>query len=156
METKSFLLFLILGICCQAKVDDRIASPNSDEQASVTEVKVQGESGAYQFSVTLSSPDLGCEQYADWWEVVDNSGELLYRRILTHSHVNEQPFTRSGGPVKISEREEVWVRVHMNNTGYSANAMFGTAQGGFEASVFPEDFAVDLDQKAPLPDGCRF
>ncbi len=156
MEAKSFFLFLILGICCQAHVDEHSRSLTSEVQARVAEVSLQGESGAYQFSVTLSSPDLGCEQYADWWEVVDNSGSLLYRRILTHSHVNEQPFTRSGGPVEISETVEVWVRLHMNNTGYSPNAMFGSPQGGFESRDFPEDFAIDLDQQAPLPDGCRF
>lgn len=156
MESKSFLLFLILGICCQAKIEEGNRSLSDEDQARVTKVSLRGEAGAYQFSVTLSSPDLGCEQYADWWEVVDTSGELLYRRILAHSHVNEQPFTRSGGPVEILISKNVWVRVHMSNTGYSEKAMFGSPQNGFESQDFPEGFASDLEQQAPLPDGCRF
>ena len=36
--------------------------------ADVTAVEVRGEEGAYTFSVTVSSPDTGCDQYADWWE----------------------------------------------------------------------------------------
>ncbi|MCB0054175.1 MAG: hypothetical protein KDE24_32035, partial [Caldilinea sp.] len=67
--------------------------------ADVFGVTVRGDDGAYQFSVEIASPDTGCNQYADWWEVLDSDGNLLYRRILTHSHVDEQPFIRSGGPV---------------------------------------------------------
>lgn len=154
MEFKGLLLFLILVVCCQAKETHPPAI--IEDEARVTEVSVQGESGNYQFSVTLASPDLGCDQYADWWEVVDATGALRYRRILTHSHVNEQPFTRSGGPVDVDSEVEVWIRVHMNNTGYSQNAMFGSTQSGFDAREFPEDFAEGLDQQVPLPDGCRF
>lgn len=152
MEVKLFSLLVILGMCCQVKVQlDPV-----NERAQVTAVSVQGEEQDFRFSVTLSSPDLGCEQYADWWEVVDRSGVLLYRRILTHSHVDEQPFTRSGGPVAIGNDQEVWVRVHMNNTGYSDLSMFGAPRNGFESREFPEGFATGLDQQAPLPDGCRF
>jgi len=69
--------------------------------ADVLSVEVTGSPNAYQFSVKIASPDTGCEQYADWWEVLSEDGQLLYRRILLHSHVNEQPFVRSGGPVNI-------------------------------------------------------
>lgn len=122
----------------------------------VQAVEVRDQTGAYRFSVTLSTPDQGCEQYANWWEVVNTSGVLIYRRILTHSHVDEQPFTRSGGPVPISAAEKVWVRVHMNNTGYSKSAMFGSFADGFQSRQVPDGFASDLDQQAPLPGGCRF
>ena len=66
--------------------------------ASVTAFSVIGYPGTYTFDVTVRSPDIGCEGYADWWEVVSTDGDLLYRRVLLHSHVDEQPFSRSGGP----------------------------------------------------------
>ncbi|MDW3192437.1 MAG: hypothetical protein R8G66_08730 [Cytophagales bacterium] len=152
MEVKLFFLLLIFGVCCQANVQQHPVNEN----ARVTAVSIQGDAQDYRFSVTLSTPDLGCEQYADWWEVVDVSGNLLYRRILTHSHVNEQPFTRSGGPVAVDTNQEVWVRLHMNNSGYSNLAMFGTPGNGFESKEFPDGFAIGLDRQVPLPDGCRF
>ncbi len=127
-----------------------------DKQADVTKVTVSGLENSYIFSVTISSPDKGCDQYADWWEVISESGDLLYRRILAHSHVNEQPFTRSGGPVKITKDQVVWVRAHMNNTGYGGAAMKGSIKSGFKQSNFPEGLAKGLDQLKPLPSGCAF
>lgn len=155
MKTRLICLVWTFVFCCQAKMEQDNMEMES-EGAEVTDVQVSGESGHYQFSVTLSTPDRGCEQYADWWEVVSASGDLLYRRILMHSHVDAQPFTRSGGPVAITEEDKVWVRVHMNNTGYSAQVMEGTVGEGFESRAFPEDFASGLEEQVPLPDGCRF
>jgi hypothetical protein len=65
--------------------------------ANIDSVETSGEDDYYSFQATVSSPDTGCEQYADWWEVLTDKGELLYRRVLLHSHVSEQPFHRSGG-----------------------------------------------------------
>ncbi|MEO0406449.1 MAG: hypothetical protein AAF289_03760 [Cyanobacteria bacterium P01_A01_bin.135] len=126
--------------------------------AAVENVSVSGEPGRYQFSVTVRSQETGCDQYADWWEVVSESGELLYRRILAHSHVDEQPFTRSGGPVPVQPGDLVTVRVHMNNTGYSPEARQGTVSDGaeFEAVTLAPDFAAALAQQDPLPSGCTF
>jgi hypothetical protein len=59
-----------------------------------------------------------CEEVR--WEVVDVTGEaLLYRRILGHSHVSEQPFVRSGGPVSATS-DVVIVRSHGNVGGYGS------------------------------------
>ncbi|MGC1306024.1 MAG: hypothetical protein WA885_02255 [Phormidesmis sp.] len=112
--------------------------------------------GTYNFSVTLQSDDTGCDQYANWWEVITPEGELLYRRILAHSHVDEQPFTRSGGPVEIAADQEVIVRSHFNPTGYSTQAMKGTASSGFEPTALPADFAIALADADPQPSGCAF
>ncbi len=124
--------------------------------AEVLSVAISGGESAYQFSVEIRSPDTGCEQYADWWEVISEDGELLYRRILAHSHVSEQPFTRSGGPVEISADTTVTVRAHMYPHGYGGAAFRGSAQGGFEALQLEADFATDLETADPLPDGCAF
>lgn len=130
--------------------------PPLSEQAEIMEVKVSGEVSAYNFSVTISSPDEGCSQYADWWEVITEDGELLYRRVLLHSHVNEQPFTRSGGPVPVEAETIVLVRAHMNTSGYGSLAMKGSPVGGFEQIELAPDFALELDEEQPLPQGCDF
>ncbi|MCA9661949.1 MAG: hypothetical protein KC486_26660 [Myxococcales bacterium] len=85
------------------------------------------------------------------------SGALVYRRILAHSHVDEQPFTRSGGPVEVGADDEVIVRAHMNPGGYGGQALRGSASGGFsvDATVTAE-FAAALETAPPLPDGCAF
>jgi len=125
-------------------------------QAEVLAVNLNGEPGNYSFSVKISSPDEGCNQYADWWEVLSLEGELIYRRILLHSHVDEQPFTRSGGPVPIEAATDVLVRVHMNNSGYSNLAMKGSPEQGFEQVEIDSDFAQGLHKIPPLPGDCNF
>ncbi len=122
----------------------------------VTNIEISGEEKAYTFEVTIESPDTGCDQYADWWEVVDLDGNLVYRRILDHSHVTEQPFTRSGENVELAENKEVYVRMHMNNSGYSVGAQKGSVQNGFQTTELGVEFAKDLEKMAPLPNGCAF
>jgi hypothetical protein len=124
--------------------------------ADVISVETSGSEGNYQFYVQVRSPDTGCEQYADWWEVLSQDGELLYRRILLHSHVAEQPFTRLGGPVAIARDEIVIVRAHMNTGGYGGAALQGSPGTAFEPVSLPDGFAVELEQAEPLPDGCAF
>ena len=130
---------------------------NDEVVADVTAVRVSGDPGRYTFAVTLRSADTGCEQYADWWEVVTPDGELIYRRILAHSHVDEQPFTRSGGPVDIQAAARVIVRAHMNEVGYGGVAYAGSPNTGFEPErSVGSDLAPDLADATPLPDGCAF
>ncbi|MCR4302468.1 MAG: hypothetical protein NUV51_12760 [Sulfuricaulis sp.] len=125
-------------------------------QADVISVQVTGEPGAYQFTVGILSPDTGCQQYADWWEVVGLDGKLLYRRVLLHSHVSEQPFTRSGGPVPIQSDTVVWVRAHVNKTGYGGAANKGSVKSGFSKAALRGNFASELENQAPLPGECNF
>jgi hypothetical protein len=101
----------------------------------------------------VSSPDTGCDQYADWWEVLDEEGQLLYRRVLLHSHVGEQPFARSGGSVSVGTEQIVWVRAHMNSRGYGRVAFRGSVQDGFvafelAAELGPCDFSLLGDPTA--------
>lgn len=121
------------------------------------EVSISGAEDNYNFKVTLQSPDKGCSQYADWWEIINEKGsELIYRRVLLHSHVNEQPFTRSGGPVKIKSNEIIIVRGHMNNLGYGKMALKGSVSNGFKPIILDVDFGKELSGIAPLPSNCAF
>jgi len=125
-------------------------------QADVLTVEVTGQANAYQFNVRISSPDTGCDQYADWWEVLSEGGQLIYRRVLLHSHVNEQPFTRSGGPLAVGLDTVVIVRAHMNEGGYGGTALKGTISGGFKVIELESGFAADVEAIPPLPEGCAF
>ncbi|MEN0062957.1 MAG: hypothetical protein AAGA48_12460 [Myxococcota bacterium] len=132
-------------------------APQGPAEASVTEVAVTGEAGAYTFAVTIASDETGCEQYADWWEVVTAEDEgLVYRRILTHSHPNEQPFTRSGGPVDVAADTELLVRAHLNPSGYQGSALRGTVADGFATEVAADALGTSLETSPPQPDGCLF
>ena len=129
---------------------------NQSQFAEVLSVQATGQPGAYQFAVEIASPDTGCEQFADWWEVVSADGDLLYRRILLHSHVDEQPFVRSGGPVEIDADTPVFVRAHINTSGYGGAVMQGTVQTGFKPVEVESDFGSDLERVPPQPEDCAF
>ncbi len=122
--------------------------------ADVVSVEATGEPGAYRFAVGIRSPDTGCERYADWWEVVGEDGRLLHRRVLGHSHVAEQPFVRSGGPVAVEPETVVWVRAHMHPTGYGGAAFRGSVRDGFTAADLPASFAAGLAGEVPRPPDC--
>ena len=150
---KAPLLAVVLSACAG---DSTPATPTPD-LADVVAVDVTGESGAYTFAVTVRSPDTGCDRYADWWEVVDDAGaSLIYRRILAHSHVDEQPFTRTGGPVVVAEDAVVVVRAHLAPGGYGGAVMRGTVAAGFEAATLGTEWGAGLEESAPQPDGCAF
>ncbi len=137
-------------------------TPTSDDNvmtastAAITAVNFTGEPDNYTFIVTIESPDTGCNQYADWWEVFNADGRLIYRRVLAHSHVDEQPFTRSGGPVNIEANETIFVRAHMNNSGYGDQVFTGSIDQGFTQDSLDASFAANLETTEPLPDGCAF
>ena len=152
-------LFLILacGSDAGSVPDPEQNDPTEDAlEAVVTEVIITGSEGSFQFNVTIKSPDTGCEQYANWWEVLSIDGKLLYRRILTHSHVNEQPFSRSGGPVSISDTDSIFVRGHMHPFGYGTNAFTGSIQTGLIAVQLDSTFASEVEKQSPLPGPCVF
>lgn len=152
IKYNAILFCLLLMGCSSGEI-----SLNAQSQfADVTKVDVRGDGGKYNFSVTIASPDTGCEQYADWWEILTEDGSLIYRRILAHSHVDEQPFTRSGGPVEIDNNQVVLVRAHMNNSGYGGVVLKGTIESGFTPFEVASDFAQALEKKEPLPKNCAF
>lgn len=129
---------------------------NTALKASIVSVSFSGQPENYTFSVGISSPDTGCDQYANWWEIITEDGTLLYRRILGHSHVNEQPFVRSGGVVPITEEQVVIIRAHMNTSGYGTKVFKGSVSKGFVENTMASDFANDLATQEPLPTNCAF
>jgi len=131
--------------------------------ADVEAVEASGGPDAWTVSVTVRSPDTGCDQYADWWELVTPEGELVARRILNHSHVDEQPFTRaSEAPIELDPSAEVVVRAHLHadgadpTEGYGGQALRGTIDGGFAAADPGDDFATELATVDLLPEDCWF
>lgn len=126
------------------------------ERADVMAVTVSGKPGAYSFAVTLASPDSGCERYANFWEVITPDGELVYRRVLQHSHTDEQPFTRSGGPIAAAANDALIVRAHLHPDGYGGSAQSGTAGSGFSETRREAGLAQELATHPPLPSRCAF
>lgn len=80
--------------------------------------------GHCRFSVTVEHADEGWDHHANKWQVVDAEGEVIAVRELAHPHVNEQPFTRSLGRVKIPEGlDTVTVRAHDSVHGYGGREL---------------------------------
>lgn len=158
------LLFILISffLSCESDTLPPIEKEPEEEEpvrgteVVVSEVNITGSAGSYTFSVTLSSPDTGCDQYADWWEVFRTDGSLVYRRILAHSHVNEQPFSRSGSGINIQATDSVYVRGHMNNLGYGTQVYSGTVAQGLNPTTVDKEFFSELADKAPLPAKCDF
>ncbi len=109
---------VLLAAACGGEPNSSQVSPTVRyalyDHADVINVSITGVPGEYSVSVTVSSDDRGCGSYVDWWEVVSEEGELLTRRVLLHSHVDEQPFTRSGGPLNVQSDDLLIIRAHMN------------------------------------------
>jgi len=102
----------LLAGCAGSSTTTQAATPPGGEVVSadatgcadVIDVAVTSEEpGVYRFDVTLRSPDTGWDKYADQWEVRAPDGTVLGERLLTHPHVEEQPFTRSQSGIRIPD-----------------------------------------------------
>jgi len=127
--------------------------PNS---ANVIDVDVRGSNGAYNFYVTLRSDETGCEQYANWWEVLDEEGNLLYRRILVHSHPTDQPFRRGGSSIKVEPSQTLYIRAHMNTSGYKGDVFKGSVSKGFSKSSDRVKNSTLTESLSPQANSCLF
>ena len=76
----------------------------------VVAVKTVKTGMSWRFDVTLRHADTGWNHYADGWGVYLENGTELGYRFLAHPHVNEQPFIRSLGSVKIPAGTG-WVKI---------------------------------------------
>lgn len=104
-EPSKQLLVVLVVFACQSVLAG---------EADVLSVKVKcKDSGTCSFAVTVMHADQGWDHYANGWEVLDASGNVIAERELLHPHDNEQPFTRSLNNVKIPEGLlEVTIRAH--------------------------------------------
>lgn len=57
--------------------------------------------GTYTISATIAHADTGWKHYADKFEILAPDGRVLGTRVLYHPPVNEPPFTRSLGNVRV-------------------------------------------------------
>lgn len=156
---KYFYLFItsIFLLACGGDIDSS-DTENNAISANVTAVTVEGNENNYTFNVTLKSDETGCDQYADWWEILSEDGKLIYRRVLGHSHPSEQPFTRSNNsitdPIEIMEDNIVYIRAHMNPNGYSGDIFKGSVRNGFIKVDNTLEFSSEIEYEQPLPTGC--
>ncbi len=94
-------------------------------EADVVDVRVENRGDRiFTFFVTLRHDDQGWDHYANKWEIVAPDGRLLGTRVLVHPHVEEQPFTRSLGGIKIEpDIQQVTIRAHDSVHGYGGKTM---------------------------------
>ena len=121
---------------------------NASEYADIVNVKANKAGNKYSFSVSVQSPDISCEQYANWWEILSEDGKLLYRRILWHSHTKEQPVTRSGGSLTLRPSQIIYIRAHLNNRGYGGDVYKGSVLDGF---LKTSDYSFDKSIESLKP-----
>lgn len=78
----------------------------------------------YSFQVTLKHADTGWDHYANQWQVLTLDNQVLGTRTLYHPHVDEQPFTRSLGGVKVpANTREVLIRARDKVHGVSSQTL---------------------------------
>lgn len=66
----------------------------------------------FRFDVTVQHMDENWEHFAKAWEVLDDKGTVLGARILSHPHIDEQPFTRSHTIVIPEHVKKVRIRAY--------------------------------------------
>ncbi len=102
--TKIVLLLLLAFVFIQ---------PAAADSVKIVKAKAHQQGDSWYFTVTLKHADTGWDHYADAWRVVTEDGKVLGERTLYHPHVDEQPFTRGLGDVKIpAEIKKVYIEAH--------------------------------------------
>lgn len=90
--------------------------------------------GLWTISVTVRHADAGWDHYADRWEVLSLTGDVLATRVLLHPHENEQPFTRSLPGVALPPgTKAVIIRAHDSVHGYGGAEVLLDVAGASDA-----------------------
>ena len=113
---------ILVWICFVAL--SAVFNTNNSAQANepiIKEVEASKKSffGKRDFFVSVLHEDTGFEHYADGFEILSVSGEIIAKRVLAHPHVDEQPVTRDLRSVSIPDGvTEIDVRAHDSVHGY--------------------------------------
>ncbi|MCV2865991.1 hypothetical protein [Defluviimonas sp. WL0075] len=96
------------------------AGPATADTAEVLAAHATRTGEGWSISVTLAHHDTGWDHYANAWQIESADGQVLGTRLLSHPHVEEQPFTRSLAGVAIpAGLDHVLIRVRCNLDGWS-------------------------------------
>jgi len=88
-------------------------------EAQIVDAKARQSGDNFSFDVTIRHAETGWDHYANKWDVLAPSGDVLGERVLVHPHVNEQPFTRSLSGVSIpADIGHVMIRAYDNVDGF--------------------------------------
>lgn len=126
------------------------AAPVAAGEAHVIQVGFERMGDAHAFNVTILHEDEGRDHYADRFEIVDMSGEVHAVRVLAHPHVDERPFTRAIGGVRLPAGlgGEVIVRARDSMHGYGGQEFVVKTRKSYACGV-PR--GSDLTPPAPEP-----
>ena len=119
-------------------------SSNANEVEVVNIKATQEKDKTWNFNVTLKHADQGWDHYANEWQIIGPNNKILGTRTLYHPHVNEQPFTRSLGGIKIPKGLKV-VRVIAKDT------VHGLSHKAAEIELATKEvnqIVLELDKKA--------
>lgn len=96
------------------------ASQGQAGEASILDATAEAyANGTYTISATVFHKDEGWKHYADKFEVLDRSGQIIATRVLYHPHETEQPFTRTISNVAVPVGlQSVIIRAHDLVHGY--------------------------------------
>jgi hypothetical protein len=138
----ALLFFLISAAACssdslpqnepdQNQITSELSEPELGNADVLYVIAEQQDNQTWKFTVTVNHPDTGWEDYADGWDLVLPDGTVLkinpsdqFTRLLTHPHVDEQPFTRSQSGIVIPENvRTVIVRAHDLKDGYGGKTV---------------------------------
>lgn len=117
MTGLSAFILALMACSTQATSAEPAPTPRLANADVVFVNAVQSRAGSWTFSVSISHPDTGWDDYADGWDVVDANGVVLksgtdkFTRLLVHPHVGQVPFTRSQRGIEIPT-DWVIVRAH--------------------------------------------
>jgi hypothetical protein len=107
---------IVVGLLCSAMFSGVIFAG----EVTVVKVRFELRGDSWNVNTTLRHADTGWSHYADAWRIVGEKGKIFGERILYHPHVDEQPFTRSLGNVKIPKGVAVvYVEAHDKEHGWS-------------------------------------
>jgi hypothetical protein len=99
-----------------------LATPALAKPPVVTAAAARLNGASWSFEVTLTHPDTGWKHYADAWRIETPDGTVLGERVLTHPHVDEQPFTRSLSGITLPDGlHQIVIRPRCSTDGWASD-----------------------------------